>query len=811
MAQKTRSELQDLFQTGAKPSQQDFADFIESTLNRRDDGIEKPSGANTPLKINAQGDDEKLLDFYNSDGDTKTWSISQKSGNNEGLNISNSSGDSQLFIDSNTGNVGIGTDTPGATLDVAGALKFSGTGTLIFHNTNESGTATGDGFRIKYGGNFFGTDKDALVIEKTDFNGDIPDGGIAFVNTGSTGTPQTALVIRGNGNVGIGTTAPSAPLQVTARNTTNNKPNDTGLYIFNPNNSADENATLCLRVAGSNGGNPFVSWDVSNVSGWSMGIDNGDEQKLKIAGYWGDLTQDTYMTFDTGGNVGIGTDTPAAKLSINGGLHIGGDSDPGDDNLLIEGTTTTNSLSVTSNSDIGGDLTVTGNVVIGTDEPEAQLHINGTTITNKLAINRVEEDDHDAETQKLKIYGGDLVFKVDNNENNQGIIFQNSGGSYTWRIYRTDVGENHADLKIDGGASDDVTSLNNAVTISDNRNVGIGKAPENGHKLEIYGGDLVFKVDDEDNDQDQGILFQNLGSYYTWRIYRTDAGNSEADLKIDGGKDPSITSLTNRMTITHDCNVGIGTDEPGAKLDINGTTTTNSLSVTGNSDISGNLDISGSLSFGASKRQMINLYDESYAIGVQTFTQYFRSSKHFAWYKGGSYDDGELNAGGGTVQMVIKNGNVGIGTNSPGAKLQIINELEAPGSSSNTFLLGNTGESHLKMGCHTNYSWIQSHNSKPLAINPIGNNVGIGTDSPDTKLEVAGPVMEKINIITNTENDWGDSIIKYFRDKLTGKPRGTMLKALEGNYARKFWIGYVGHNDIIYLHMLGSPEHEFEQ
>jgi hypothetical protein len=40
------------------------------------------------------------------------------------------------------------------------------------------------------------------------------------------------------------------------------------------------------------------------------------------------------------GQVGIGTPSPLAKLSINGGLHVGGDSDPGDNNLLVDGTST---------------------------------------------------------------------------------------------------------------------------------------------------------------------------------------------------------------------------------------------------------------------------------------------------------------------------------------------------------------------------------------------------------------------------------------------------------------------------------------
>ena len=38
------------------------------------------------------------------------------------------------------------------------------------------------------------------------------------------------------------------------------------------------------------------------------------------------------------GKVGINTTTPVSQLSINGGLHVGGDSDAGDNNLLVDGT-----------------------------------------------------------------------------------------------------------------------------------------------------------------------------------------------------------------------------------------------------------------------------------------------------------------------------------------------------------------------------------------------------------------------------------------------------------------------------------------
>jgi hypothetical protein len=54
-----------------------------------------------------------------------------------------------------------------------------------------------------------------------------------------------------------------------------------------------------------------------------------------IAGAVADAEQ---MRLTPAGNLGLGTRTPAAKLAVNGGVHIGGDADPGDKNLLVEGS-----------------------------------------------------------------------------------------------------------------------------------------------------------------------------------------------------------------------------------------------------------------------------------------------------------------------------------------------------------------------------------------------------------------------------------------------------------------------------------------
>ena len=75
------------------------------------------------------------------------------------------------------------------------------------------------------------------------------------------------------------------------------------------------------------------------------------------------------------------------------------------------------------------------------------------------------------------------------------------------------------------------------------------------------------------------------------------------------------------------------------------------------------LDGSTSMNFGATARQMLNLFSNgtaNYGIGVQTSTLYFRTggdntANGFAWYRGGTPNTGLDNNGGGATLMTLNN------------------------------------------------------------------------------------------------------------------------------------------------------------
>ncbi len=72
----------------------------------------------------------------------------------------------------------------------------------------------------------------------------------------------------------------------------------------------------------------------------------------------------------------------------------------------------------------------------------------------------------------------------------------------------------------------------------------------------------------------------------------------------------------------------------------------------GKTKFTANMEISGSEFFGNVTRQMLNLYNLDYGIGVQNNTLYFRSAIGYNWYKGGVHNNTQNSPGTGGISLM---------------------------------------------------------------------------------------------------------------------------------------------------------------
>jgi hypothetical protein len=144
--------------------------------------------------------------------------------------------------------------------------------------------------------------------------------------------------------------------------------------------------------------------DVNGVTGWSMGIDNSDGDKFKIANSWSDPGANTRLTIDGAGNMGIGIATPSEKLQVEAGsVFINGEGEglivdaggskrvglmkwAGMNTSIMHGSTVPITFGQTSDPDITASnnfyveqmrIDNSGNVGIGITGPNDKLDING--------------------------------------------------------------------------------------------------------------------------------------------------------------------------------------------------------------------------------------------------------------------------------------------------------------------------------------------------------------------------------------------------------------------------------------------------
>ena len=393
------------------------------------------------------------------------------------LSVNNTDGTSRLFVDTSTGNVGIGTTGPSGELEIVDSGTNSQTyGYITTYNdqtvdygpflslrkshSDVLGTKTATIDTEELGSiEFRGVDTNAVFLRGVKIvavqNGaagasNVPTN-LVFETDSGSGTNTNVLVLGSNGNVGIGTTNPSEVLDIEA-----------------------DSAELIVNSTGTDG----AQISLANTAG-GAGITSPGSWVLKARGTGGALSllynkSDSleYMTIASNGNVGIGTTSPGAKLEVNGGNILVNSTNA---NLFVDSTGTwsamsfresgtaqmqwfydgtNNELNLRDNANSDASIVVfeqSGNVGIGTTAPAAPLHIYNVDSFNSAII--LEGTGNRNYMNKITQY-----FDGNNPTTNSQLVFNvsssSSGGSQQVMIlYGNKNVTVKGDLKVEGTLS----------------------------------------------------------------------------------------------------------------------------------------------------------------------------------------------------------------------------------------------------------------------------------------------------------------------------------------------------------------------
>jgi hypothetical protein len=278
---------------------------------------------------------QPVIFFRQNDHTNNGWSVGSTSSNSKNFMVYGyeSTGDFNVytnnthrFIITNTGNVGIGTQSPGYKLDIqgtGGAVNI-GDGT----NTQTYMRFAGSRTMIGYGG------ANAIIQSGV-------GKGIGFNVNNDSFNSGTAMTLTSSGNLGIGTSTPTEKLQVSGNINLSGELRS-GRGIFNSNIDAQ------IYLASPD------TW-----SGISFNDVNGGDY-LWFNGQ--------HKTFSIGGQ---GSNVANKKLHIHGGTTIGaGYRTNGSpiNGLLVEGNVGIGVTNPTEALDVNGDGKFTGEIITGNNK-----------------------------------------------------------------------------------------------------------------------------------------------------------------------------------------------------------------------------------------------------------------------------------------------------------------------------------------------------------------------------------------------------------------------------------------------------------
>ena len=551
----------------------------------------------------------------------------------------------------------------------------------------------------------------------------------------STNTAQAAaslmLIDEQTGNVGIGETDPTSKLHI--------EENGGRVRIGSPTTSWGG-----VGFAGSLTAANAALWGTATKTNIGAVGSGSIEMKLgNDAGGNGSLKMEADKLYYTGGNLGIGTTSPDHELHVKGDVTIDNES---------------------------------------SSEP-SMLHFNALNKTNHdptARINFWEGDGHTGAYTGSHAYieyngssagGGDGYLAIGGNTNagaNSDIIVINRLGRVGIAITDPDTelevggtikASTHSDAIVIGspttvkwkmgvyGANDLLIrdpSNNTKFSILSSGNVGIGTASPN-QKFEVSGGNINIQ------NGDGGFLtFENGSANIT--IHHNSSGTDGRDLSFKTWK--SGVGNTEKMRIDKDGNVGIGTTSPNALLHVShATAPTFRLSRTGTGQIwqqsidsSGRLLINEAASEGGTQYTRLAIDDDG-NVGIGTTSPSYKLD----------VDSGAVN----DARIRVKTGD-----NNAGAYFQARSGydgfygLELFYQSTPKWYIGGYGVNRLGFFAG---SKTTSTNEK-MSLTTAGN-LGIGTTSPNQKLDVRGALL----VAGDTPNAPVGSTLEVYRNGSTAE------------------------------------------
>lgn len=677
-----------------------------------------------------------------------------------------------------SGNVGIGTTTPSTKLQIV----TSGTNGVVIGDTAYpswmgaeglyvDGAFRANSYLVNSGGTINWGASTAQIVGYSLSTSDT-NSYIGFL-TGETGNHYERMRIVNNGNIGIGTTAPGAKLEVATNTSTLAQLRISGAY-----NTASSGSEIFLRES-----------DPSDY-GFKIGLESSNNRFYITSINGATVAERLSIQRDTG-NIGIGTVTPLGKLDITGTQS---------DTLGEGAIRITNSVdaqrafAIRLTADTVSDLTfdreyasswsealrikrLDGNVGIGTTNPGTKLDVSGT-LRNTLAT-----------THSLLGGAGNVVVMADNT----GALYATStaslmsggtnfwGGTLNGNIWNGDAGVGNVgigttnpgskltlkgDLAVEGTSTTSNAILNFTTPYYGRLNYSV--TPNNG-KSEVRfvskgstagAGQTYFVIaSTEAADTGNNLLLGVASS----RAFIANAVNYSAGGALHlGGASWSAdgvvqisglpTDLTGKMTVIG--NVGIGTTAPAVKLEVRNQTVDNTpfqnlqtIFANVSNESSGESFTEANASFGLSFRRNWNGgADSSNVGGIYGFSS--------ANYRGGMVFRTKNNTSATgttdiTAMMISPAGNVGISTTNPTTKLYVagtsLNTLATThsllgGSGDVVIMADNTGTlyatSTASLLSGGTSLWSGTKNGNIWNGDSGAGNIGIGTTNPISQLEL---------------------------------------------------------------------------